>query len=82
MQKKMLLRTYVSLLFLVGLNGLLCPQEVSSGWSVCQSQSIAIRPAVPAARPGHAGGAGLVLGPAGDHPDAPLSQRNGLQQGT
>lgn len=46
-----------------------------------QSQGHTVRPAVPAARTGHTGGAGLVLGPAGDHPDTPLRQRNGLQQG-
>lgn len=49
---------------------------------MCQSQGHTVRPAVPAARTGHTGGAGLVFGPAGDHPDTPLRQRNGLQQGT
>lgn len=58
-----------------------CSQEITSGWGVCQSQGETIGPAVPAARSGHSGGTGLVLRPAGDHPDASLCQRNGFQQG-
>lgn len=36
---------------------------------------------VPEAGHGNHGGVGLVLGPAGDHPDLPLRQRYGLHQG-
>lgn len=36
---------------------------------------------VPADGSGDSGGTGLVSGPAGDHSDPPLSQRDGLQQG-
>ena len=36
---------------------------------------------VPEAGHGDDGGVGLVSGPAGDHPDLPLCQRHGLQQG-
>ena len=36
---------------------------------------------IPADGSGDSGGAGLVSGPAGDHSDPPLSQRDGLQQG-
>lgn len=36
---------------------------------------------VPEAGHGNDGGAGLVFGPAGDHPDLPLCQRYGLHQG-
>lgn len=40
-----------------------------------------LRGDVPAAGQGDTGGARLVPGPAGNHPDLPLRQRDGLQQG-
>lgn len=45
--------------------------------SVC----VVCRGNIPADGSGDSGGTGLVSGPAGDHSDPPLSQRDGLQQG-
>lgn len=62
----------------------LCPTLTNTLHTQCVKIShvcVIPRGDLPADGSGDSGGTGLVSGSAGDHSDAPLSQRDGLQQG-
>lgn len=62
-----------------GVRGLRCGDGTSQAW-LRVHVSIG-RWVLPEAGYGDHGGAGLVSGPVGDHPDVPVCQRHGFQQG-
>lgn len=65
-----------------GSSGGLCSSGRAAGFSRCPCFCVSLsRRVVPEAGCGDHGGAGLVSGSAGNHPDVPLRQRHGLQQG-